>query len=141
MAMMNECPLCDGTGWRPVERQDRRAVEVCSCRQQPRDSQWWLESARIPPGFQDVGKDLVHFYDLGNATLQMALLKARGFVDRYPLVDKGLLFLGNPGVGKTHLTVAILKSLMLQKQVGCLFCSYQEMLRQIRDSYNPVSAS
>lgn len=139
-AMTKECPLCDGTGWRPVSP-DRRAVEVCSCRKQPRDQHWWFARARIPPGFQQDGKDLEHFYDLGNASLQMALVKARGFVDRYPLVEKGLFFLGNPGVGKTHLTVAVLKSLMLQKQVDCLFCSYQEMLRQIRDSYNPVSLS
>ena len=138
---MKECPQCAGTGWRPVEKDGWRAVEVCPCRQQPRDEQWWMDRARIPPGFRDEGKDLDHFYDLGNASLQMALVKARGFVDRYPLVEKGLLFLGNPGVGKTHLTVAILKPLMAQKGVECLFCSYQELLRQIRDSYNPVSLS
>ena len=55
--------------------------------------------------------------------------------------EKGLLFLGNPGVGKTHLAVAILKQLMIQKGVECLFCSYQELLQRIRDSYNPVSLS
>ena len=138
---MKECPQCAGTGWRPVEKDGWRAVEVCPCRKQPRDEQWWMDRARIPPGFRDEGKALDHFYDLGNASLQMALVKARGFVDRYPLVEKGLLFLGNPGVGKTHLTVAILKQLMAQKGVECLFCSYQELLRQIRDSYNPVSLS
>ena len=138
---MNECSLCGDTGWRPVEKNGWRAVEVCSCRQPPRDESWWTERARIPRGFREAGKDFDNFYDLGNPSLQMALLKARGFVERYPLVEKGLLFLGNPGVGKTHLTVAILKQLMTQKGVECLFCSYQELLRQIRDSYNPVSLS
>lgn len=142
--MTKECPLCDGTGWRPVS-QDRRAVEVCSCRKQPRDERWWFERARIPLGFREMNFDDFTCVGSGsqgpNESLQIALVKARGFVERYPLVEKGLLFLGNPGVGKTHLTVAILKSLMLQKQVDCLFCSYQELLRQIRDSYNPVSLS
>lgn len=138
---MNECSLCGGTGWRPVEKNGWRAVEVCSCRQPPRNESWWAERARIPPAFREAEKDFDHFEDLGNSTLQIALIKARGFVASYPLVENGFLFLGNPGVGKTHLTVAILKQLMLQKQVECLFCSYQELLRQIRDSYNPVSRS
>ena len=142
---MNECSLCGGTGWHPVERNGWRAVEICSCRKQPRDEQWWMERARIPRGFWEAGpdepKDFDHFYHLGNPSLQMALVKARGFADRYPMVEKGLFFLGNPGVGKTHLVVAILKQLMMQKQVECLFCSYQELLRKVRDSYNPVSLS
>ena len=139
---MKECPQCAGTGWRPVEKDGWRAVEVCPCRQQPRDEQWWMDRARIPRGFRDKQMETQdHFDALGNESLQMALVKARGFVDRYPLVERGLFFLGNPGVGKTHLTVAILKQLMAQKGVECLFCSYQELLRQIRDSYNPVSLS
>ena len=138
---MKQCPLCDGTGWRPVEKNGWRAVEVCSCRQEPKSEQWWMDRARIPRGFREEGKTFEHFYDLGNHSLQMALVKARGFVEHYPLVEKGLLFLGNPGVGKTHLTIAILKQLMAQKGVECFFSSYQELLRQIRDSYNPVSLS
>ncbi len=142
---MSECSLCDGTGWRPVEKNGWRAVEVCSCRRQPRDERSWMEQARIPRGFWEVGPnepmDFAHFYPLGDPSLQMALIKARGFADRYPMIDRGLFFLGNPGVGKTHLTVAILKQLMLQKGVECLFCSYQELLREVRHSYNPVSLS
>lgn len=137
---MNECSLCDGTGWRPVERNGVRAVEVCSCRTHARDEQWWMEQARIPSAFQS--KDLEHFWIVDNSkSLLEAKGEARKFIDNYPFERKGLFFLGNPGVGKTHLTVAIMKELMLQKGVPCLFCSYQELLRQIRDSYNPVSRS
>ena len=74
-------------------------------------------------------------------SLFYALGKARRFVEEYPLTEKGLLFLGNPGVGKTHLAVAILKQLMTQKGVECLFCSYQDLLQSIRKSYDPVSRS
>jgi len=141
---MSECSLCDGTGWRPVEKNGARAVEVCSCRRQVRDEAWWMEQARIPRAFR--AKDLADFSvnhgkDAANESLKHARIVARRFVKDYPLVEKGLLFLGPPGVGKTHLTVAILKELMQQKGVECLFCSYQELLRRIRDSYNPVSLS
>ena len=103
-----------------------------------------MEQARIPRAFW--AKDLADFStnhgkDTSNRTLSVALIDARRFVKDYPFVEKGLLFLGPPGVGKTHLTVAILKELMQQKGVACLFCSYQELLRRIRDSYNPISLS
>jgi DNA replication protein DnaC len=96
-----------------------------------------MERAQIPPRFRQC--DFEHFFDLSNPSLQMALVKARGFAEQFPLVEKGLLFLGNPGVGKTHLTVAILKQLMLQKGVQCLFCSFPELLEQLQESYDPVA--
>jgi DNA replication protein DnaC len=134
-----ECPLCDGTGWRPVEREALRAVEPCSCQQPPRNAAWWMDRARIPRGFRE--KDFDQFETSGQLTLEMAFVKARGIVSNYPSIEKGLLLLGPPGVGKTHLTVAILRHLMLEQGVQCLFCSYQELLREIRNSYNPVSLS
>jgi DNA replication protein DnaC len=102
-----------------------------------------MEQARIPRAFwaTELADFSIHGKNAVNTSLQFALMNARKFVEDYPLVEKGLLFLGPPGVGKTHLTVAILKELMQQKGVECLFCSYQELLRRIRDSYNPVSLS
>lgn len=131
------CPACEGTGWRPVQRGEWRAVEVCECQKQPRDVESWMERAQIPPRFREC--DFEHFFDLGNPSLQMALVKARGFVEQYPVVKKGLLLVGNPGVGKTHLTVAILKQLMTQKGRDCLFCSFPEMLEQLQESFDPVA--
>ncbi len=49
----------------------------------------------------------------------------------------GLLIIGPSGAGKTHLSVAILKQLILSKGVSCLFCDYRELLKQIQNSYNP----
>ena len=133
------CPVCDGTGWRPVEKEGLRAVEICDCRRQQRD-QRLLEHARIPRRYHTCDFEGLNVLQ-EQESLYFAAGKARRFVADYPLVEKGLLFLGPPGVGKTHLTVAILKRLMEQKGVECLFCPYQELLRQIRDSYDPVSLS
>ncbi len=51
----------------------------------------------------------------------------------------GLLFMGPQGVGKTHLAVAIIKQLMKSKSVPSLFCTFHELLKEIQNSYNPVS--
>ena len=133
------CPVCGGTGWRPVEKDGLRAVEICDCRRQQRD-QRLLERARIPRRYHPCDFENLNVLQ-EQESLYFAAGKARRFVEDYPLIEKGLLFLGVPGVGKTHLTVAILKQLMEQKGVECLFCPYQELLKQIRDSYDPVSLS
>ncbi|MSO19701.1 MAG: AAA family ATPase [Acidobacteria bacterium] len=131
------CPLCDGTGWRPVDRGGLRAVEACSCRTQPRSAAWWMEQAQIPPRFRNC--DFEDFQPMGNSSLEMAKMKAQSFAKQYPLVEKGLLLLGNPGVGKTHLMVATLRELMLTKNLNCLFCSFPDMLEKLQESYDPIS--
>src|SRR5262249_38354448 len=50
----------------------------------------------------------------------------------------GLLFLGPCGVGKTHLAAAIIRELSL-KGVPCLFYDFRDLLKEIQDSYNPIS--
>jgi DNA replication protein DnaC len=40
-------------------------------------------------------------------------------------------------VGKTHLAVGILHSLVVEKGVRGLFCDYRELLKEIQHSYNP----
>jgi DNA replication protein DnaC len=139
MAQKN-CPQCDGTGWKPVEVDGVRRVAPCDCQNLER-SVLLLKQARIPPRYEhcelanfDVRKNL----DTGqaNPSLMAAKIYAQRFVEEYP-ADFGLLFLGPTGVGKTHLAVAVLRELMLRKGVECLFYDFHDLLKTIRDSYNP----
>src|SRR5260370_32461216 len=50
---------------------------------------------------------------------------------------KGLIFVGRPGVGKTHLAIGILRELVTKKQVLSFFCDYRELLERIKNSYDP----
>ena len=45
--------------------------------------------------------------------------------------------MGSVGVGKTHLSVGIIKDLIREKGIHCLFCDYRELLKSIQNSYNP----
>ena len=58
----------------------------------------------------------------------------------YPAVERGLLFMGTVGVGKTHLAVSILKSLT-ERGFGCLFYEFGSLLKEIQDSYNTSTRS
>jgi DNA replication protein DnaC len=97
-----------------------------------------MERAQIPPRFRQCSFE-EFFAPSDNSSLQMALVKARGFAENYPAVQKGLLFMGDPGVGKTHLTVAILRHLMMQKGVQCFFCSFPDLLEELQDSYGSAA--
>jgi len=66
---------------------------------------------------------------------------ANKFVKEYPNVDMGILFMGPCGVGKTHLAVGIIRELIENKGAPCLFYDFRDLLRDIQDSYNPVSES
>jgi DNA replication protein DnaC len=74
-----------------------------------------------------------------NKNFAAALKASKDFVKRYPKVKKGILFMGPSGVGKTHLAVAMLKSLIQDKGIDCLFMDFQELLRTLQNSYQPDS--
>jgi len=146
MALEN-CTLCKGTGWKLVPRSDGAAGKVavaCDCGMEARAS-LVMERARIPKRYEhcdfesystDVGKTQQQ-----TESLKQAMMLVQGFVREYPgSSEKGLLFMGHSGVGKTHLAVAALKELIHRGHAG-LFCDYRELLKEIQASYNPASES
>jgi DNA replication protein DnaC len=146
MALEN-CTLCRGTGWKLVPRADGAAGKVavaCDCGMQDRAVRV-MERARIPKryehcDFQSYSTD-VGATQQERHSLQQAKLSAQGFVRDYPgSSEKGLLFMGPSGVGKTHLAVAALKELIQRGHAG-MFCDYRELLKEIQASYNAASES
>ncbi|MGH9327739.1 MAG: ATP-binding protein [Terriglobia bacterium] len=138
----NNCPLCEGTGWKPVEAEGVRRVVRCDCAEAHRSEQL-LALSRIPRRYEhcafenfDIRKDRLSGH--ANRYLEVAKMYAQKFVEEYP-ADFGLLFIGPTGVGKTHLAVAVIHELMVQKNAPCLFYDFRDLLKEIQDSYNPVS--
>jgi DNA replication protein DnaC len=137
---MANCTLCDDTGFKYIERTEngrsvRRATR-CDC-QLEQESARLLEAAHIPARYFDC--DFAHYYptDAPDGSLARAKETAESFAENYPSVRGGLLIVGDVGVGKTHLAVAIVKQL-IRKRVHCLFSDYRELLKQIQNSYNPT---
>src|SRR5690348_13989496 len=148
MALEN-CTLCRGTGWKLVPRADGapgRVAVACDCGMEDRASRV-MERVRIPKRYEHCDFES-YVTDLTDGktwtaqhaqSLKQAKLAAQGFVRDYPgSSEKGLLFMGPSGVGKTHLAVAALKELIQRGHAG-LFCDYRELLKEIQASYNPAS--
>ncbi len=132
------CPICNGTGWQIRQRENEREVVRCQCRVRDR-SERLLATAHIPERYQHC--ELENFKndpeDKSQKSIGAAKFLAGRFVEEYPTDKTGLLLVGSVGVGKTHLSVGIIKALVREKGINCLFCDYRELLKSIQNSYNP----
>ena len=162
-----DCPICQGSGWRVVERTEKGeelSVErtgepkmvwaiPCDCTVGDR-TQRILAKARVPERYRHCDFDNYETDNeietisreqssAWNRSLAQAKLVVRRFAEEFsPLgeIDSqhGLLLMGPCGVGKTHLAVSALKEIVLRGHGG-LFYDYRELLKAIQDSYNPES--
>lgn len=127
------CEECFGTGTKldPV-----KGAIPCPCRRPDRFKKV-LAAARIPPRYSKCSFNT--FKSAPGTSQDNALLLAQKLVNDFP-VDRGLLFMGPAGVGKTHLAVAIIRAL-IEKGFAGIFCEFGSLLKEIQDSYNPISKS
>jgi len=129
------CPRCGGSGWEPIA--GAGSVRRCSCVDATRIERL-LSEARIPKRYEHCD---LESYKPNNSGQKRAKADVMRFLEKYPLIDVGLLFLGNCGVGKTHLAVSLLKQIIREKHDFGLFYDFRDLLREIQGSWNSVSQS
>ncbi len=136
------CEFCAGTGWEVVVG---KGAKPCRCQVKDRRAQL-LARACIPKRYEEC--TLLNYHPQGDnikfdevfQSQSYALNDAQTLVREYPLLEMGLLLMGPCGVGKTHLAVATIKAL-IEKGISCLFYDFRDLLKEIQNSYNPVSNS
>jgi len=126
------CPTCDDTGWKTIDVDGVSRVTRCDCWHQ-RGFESLLKNARIPRRY--VHCELSNF-DAHTDSQRDALRRATRMVDQFPVVDKGLLFHGDNGVGKTHLAVALMKEAIRRKGARAVFFETRDLLKLVKDTYN-----
>ena len=136
-------PQCGGSGWKIVERDGISAAGRCECVAAGR-AQRIEEKSQIPSNYQNAGFEnfrLPEGNPRANADLGHVLLTIKQFVREFPVASKpGLLLIGDPGTGKTHLAVAAARAL-IAKGFEVTFFDYQELFERIRSGYDETSGT
>jgi len=136
------CPECGGRGWVLTPDDGAGTAVRCGCTVRdllPR----LLAEAGIPSRYQ--GCRLENFQLTGNRSQQ--LRRARETTARWVEEflasgrpsESGLLFIGPPGVGKTHLAAAALAELMRRYRVHGRFVDFTSLLYQIQSTFDAGS--
>ncbi len=141
------CPECHGRGWKVAADGGAGAATRCDCQKRDRCREY-LALANIPERYR--GCSLSTFKTAGDPAVAAHLLKAKTVSQRYVdaffdpqrnrFREKGLIFIGVPGTGKTHLAVAVLKQLIRRYNVRGRFIDFVALIHQIRSTFDPSSA-
>ena len=129
------CTICDDTGWKSSVVDGVSRVTRCDCIRESTGERL-LANARIPKRYDHCSFENFTAY---NQTLKEALQYASQLADRFPVVEKGMFLLGQPGVGKTHLAIATLSAVIRTRGAIGLYYDTRDLLRVIRSTYDPVS--
>lgn len=122
-----ECPKCKGTGF--IEKDG--VLVLCSCRYEGVDLQKYLN---IPPRF--INADFGNYVAVSpsqKVALETCLHYAHTFD---PKEGKGLTLVGPSQIGKTHLAVAILKKVYIEKKVRGFFVDTKDLLYRLQNYSN-----
>jgi len=136
------CSKCRGTGYASVEREGVRGVVRCDCIKTSRSGRL-MDDARIPARYGHCELEGFGLTDKWrNESLERAKSISERYAQEYPTSTSfGLMFMGPPGVGKTHLAVGIIRKLIREKSTPCLFRTFPDLLKEIQMSYSSVSMS
>lgn len=134
------CEHCGGTGWRLVEQDGAQLARRCDCAEASRREQL-LERAGIPARYRHCTLEGFELWNDEDPTLARARRAVGEFVDLYPASGKGLLLMGNVGTGKTHLAVAALQALILDKGVRGRFADFTTLVLEIQMTFDGSGSS
>jgi DNA replication protein DnaC len=139
------CPSCGGRGWVVQLDGGAGSARPCFCRQYdvvPR----LIAAAGIPDRYRECR--LANFKVTGSAPQKhQQLLQARAAAQRYAndfltpqgFTHSGLLFIGPPGVGKTHLAVGVLVELVERYSVHGRFVELNTFFNQLQSTFGQTS--
>jgi DNA replication protein DnaC len=138
-----DCPICHGTGFRIVVKEELSGAERCECQIADR-TRVNEEQARIPPLYRNASLEnfaLPRDNPIAERGLREVMGKVKGFTREFPTEKTpGLMLMGAPGSGKTHLAVAALRRLIDRGFEG-IFFDYQNLLDRIRAGFNQAAGA
>lgn len=140
------CPECGDRGW-VIQGGVGGTAFRCACRKR-RQIPLLLRQAAIPRRYESCR--LRTFHATGDQGAREQLLKAQAECRRYVETfltpegrfrESGLLFIGPPGVGKTHLAVALLVELIESYGVKGRFIDFTSFNHEVQSTFGAQSST
>lgn len=140
------CPECHGRGWVVVPDGGAGTAKPCPCREKdvvPR----LLTAAGVPERYRRLTLDnfqTAHSDPATQERLTAAKRVSRQYVDDFlttegGFTESGLIFVGPPGTGKTHLAAAVLQELVRRYRVRGKFVDFTALVHKIQATFDPSS--
>jgi len=128
---LNGCPLCEGNAHIPIWRDGYRYSKPCPGAYMDRRIDLF-NRARIPARYAEA--DITNFVprDAAHAAIIEGLFT---WVAGFEPGDRGRVWAGPVGTGKTHLMVACLRRFTLEKGLGCRYVEFSHLLGELRKLY------
>ena len=137
------CPTCGGAGWVRVADGGAGAASLCKCTKRTglvRN----VRALGIPPKFQLASFENFNVRPGAKAepSLLAALQTSRQYVAEFLKLDgscskSGLLFIGIPGIGKTHLAVATLRAVVGAGMTTGRFLDFTSFVSELQSTFDP----
>ena len=134
----NKCPKCRGTGW--IILKDKKGYEYCKeceCQEVARARER-LKASGISEEF--LKKGFKNFNDRGMDVLKKAKQIGLNYCKEFPTIRNtkrnSVLYMGQVGSGKTHLSMAICNAVMDHHKTGVLYMAYREEMVRIKQMVN-----
>jgi DNA replication protein DnaC len=138
------CPDCEGRGWVLADDGSAGTARPCACRAS-KEAGERLERSGIPLRYL---RKTLHNFDVHSPRGADQLWSAKRVSQQYVASflsesgrfrETGLLFIGPPGGGKTHLAVGVLRALIERYAVRGRFIDFTHLVHQIQSSFDPGS--
>ena len=129
------CEKCKNRGWIFYEKDGYEYARECECRELEK-AKTRLNNSGISEEFSK--KNLTNFNDKGLEVLIKAKKIATDYLEKFPEIkntrNNSVLYMGQVGSGKTHLSMAICNNLMDYYKTSVIYMSYREEITRIKQN-------